>query len=494
MKWLRENGLNELVQLPAAVVAMVLLTWLLQDFALRVVYPWDIEWMEGGMLVHVWRLREGLGMYVEPSSEFVPYIYPPLYPWLMSLIGEPSYAIGRSVSLCGAVAAGLAAVAAARQEGAGWGLSLGALGLWVSLYDESGGFYDLVRADALAIGLTAWSMVLVRRGSRLAVIAGGLLLVLGFLAKHNFAAFGLPMLIWLWRTHGRRRALEFVGASVVPALVATIGIQIATDGWFLDYLLRVPGSHPMVAERAWPISEKELATHTLLPNIGAAVVLVVFGFMKRRHHRALYWGGMLVIATTLCILMRAHHGGFINVLMPGHWTYAVVGVVAMSAGVQALPRFRWVGWMIASALVAWQAWDSRWDREKNIPTAADYEAGEELIEIMQGIEGDIWAPHFPWYPTYAGKKPFAPLIAIWDIDHKHGPMKKYVKGIKDDAAQQRYGAALGPRKDLKMGIQEAYTKKPLGVPGNGLRTKTGWRVRPSYLWLPKDQPANTPDE
>ena len=107
MKWLRE-----LVQIPAAVVAVVLVTWFLQDFAQRVVYPWDIEWMEGGMLVHVYRLQNDLGLYVRPSADFVPYIYPPLYPWLMSILGEPSYALGRSVSLVGALAAGLAAVAA----------------------------------------------------------------------------------------------------------------------------------------------------------------------------------------------------------------------------------------------------------------------------------------------------------------------------------------------------------------------------------------------
>ena len=493
MKWLRE-----LVQVPAAVVAVVLVTWFLQDFAQRVVYPWDIEWMEGGMLVHVYRLQNDLGLYVRPSADFVPYIYPPLYPWLMSILGEPSYALGRSVSLVGALAAGLAAVAACRQEGAGWGLSLGALGVWISLYDESGGFYDLIRADALAIGLTSWSLVLVRRGNRWAVIVGGLLLVLGFLAKHNFAAFGLPMLIWLWRTHGRRRALEFVAASVVPALAATIAIQIATDGWFLAYLLEVPGSHPMVAERAWPISEKELATHTLLPNLGALVVLLVFAGMKRFHNRALYWGGNLLIATVLCILMRAHHGGFINVLMPGHWVFTVVGISTMAAGAKALgERFDRLGYTVAAAVAAGlgagQAWNSRWDREKNLPTPADYEAGEQLIEAMSQVEGEIWSPHFPWYATKVGKAPSAPLIAIWDINHQGGPMKKDVRHIKRDVREQRFEAVLAPRKDPGLEVPQFYEKTPLGIAGNGLRTKTGWRVKPSFLWVPKDQATDTPD-
>lgn len=481
MKWVREG-----VQAPAAIVAVVLLWWLIQGFLLRVVYPFDIEWMEGGMLVHAWRLREGLGIYVEPSSDFVPYIYPPLYPWLMSLVGEPSYAVGRSISMAGSVAAGLAAVQACRQEGVGWGLSVGALGLWVSLYDESGTFYDLVRADALAIGLTSWSIVLVRRATRLSVIVGGGLLVLAFLAKHNFALFGLPMLIWLWKAQGRRRALEFVAASVAPALVLTVAIQIATDGWFLDYLLGVPASHPLVAERAWPESEKELAGHLVWTNVAAAVSLLVLALDRRFHHRALFWGGIWAVATGLCILMRAHHGGFINVLMPGHWTYAVCGVVLVSRAAQALPqRTQWLALALASGLVAHQGWAGQWDREKGIPTEADYEAGEALVEKLKAIDGEVWAPHFPWYPTYAGKTPSVPLIALWDIDHKGGPMKSYMQDVRKDVREQRWAAVLGPRKDMGLEVKDHYVKEPLGIPGNGLRTKTGWRVRPTNLWVPK---------
>ncbi len=488
MRWFRE-----FLQLPAVVVTVILLVWLLQDFGARVVYPYDIEWMEGGMLVHVWRFQQGLGVYVEPSSDFVPYIYPPLYPWILSWLGDPSYAVGRSLSLAGALAAGLAAVVAARQEGAGWGLSIGAMGLWLSLYDESGTFYDLVRPDALAVALAGWAIVLVRRGSRGPVIAGGLLLVLAYLAKHNLAAFGLPMLIWLWRVHGRKRALEFVCASVVPALLLTVIIQIASDGWFLDYLLKVPASHPLVAERAWPQSEKELATHLVWTNLGASVVLLVFTLGRRFHHRALYWGGIWFIATVLCILMRAHHGGFINVLMPGHWTYVVCGVVALAAGAQALPkRSSWLVWVVGAGLVAHQAWAGRWDREKGRPTPADYEAGEQLIEKLKAVDGEVWAPHFPWYPTYAGKRPSAPLIAIWDINHEGGPMKSYMGPIKQDVRDHKWAAILAPRRDPAMQIKEHYRKTPLDIPGNGLRTKAGWRVRPTFLWLPKEAETSDP--
>ena len=106
---------REFAWLLAGLCALVL-SHLLYSFWNRWDYAFDLEWMEGGMLVHVDRLRQGQGLYVEPSADFVPYIYPPLYPWVLSVLGEPSYAVGRCVSILGTFAAMAAAVYAVRQE------------------------------------------------------------------------------------------------------------------------------------------------------------------------------------------------------------------------------------------------------------------------------------------------------------------------------------------------------------------------------------------
>src|SRR5690349_18904365 len=48
----------------------------------RMRYPFELEWMEGGSLDHVHRLRMGQSLYVAPSVEFVPFIYNPLFYYL----------------------------------------------------------------------------------------------------------------------------------------------------------------------------------------------------------------------------------------------------------------------------------------------------------------------------------------------------------------------------------------------------------------------------
>src|SRR5712691_1385298 len=76
-------------------------------FARRLAYPYDLEWMEGGMLVHAWRLMHGETIYPAPSVDFIPYLYTPGYPALLAGLGKVfglGYALGRAVSAVSLVA------------------------------------------------------------------------------------------------------------------------------------------------------------------------------------------------------------------------------------------------------------------------------------------------------------------------------------------------------------------------------------------------------
>src|ERR1700753_796975 len=45
----------------------------------RMVYPFDVEWIESGILVSVLRILHGQGMYVAPTLHYIPFLYTPLY-------------------------------------------------------------------------------------------------------------------------------------------------------------------------------------------------------------------------------------------------------------------------------------------------------------------------------------------------------------------------------------------------------------------------------
>ena len=195
--------------------------------------------------------------------------------------------------------AGAALIRGMRFEGASWGLSFGASAIFVSLYNETGSFYDLVRADGCLIALLSWSMLSVRQNKP---ILGGLLLWVAFLAKHNAAIFGVPALWWLWSTRGRNSAIRFSISSILPALCSIGLLQWHTDGYFLTYLLGVPAKHPFVTQRFMWLSFKEL-----IDGVWLGALLGGVSCLKWIHTRHGFRSGVFVLAVLGLTLVIASY-------------------------------------------------------------------------------------------------------------------------------------------------------------------------------------------
>src|SRR5262245_37520311 len=114
--------------------------------ALRVSYPWEVEWVEGGMIVHAARVLRGLPIYAAPSLDFIAYFYTPLYAYVLAALsyvtGGLSFALGRGVSLAASLATmGMLYYAAQRERGALAGVL--AVGLYAAMFRVAGAFYDV---------------------------------------------------------------------------------------------------------------------------------------------------------------------------------------------------------------------------------------------------------------------------------------------------------------------------------------------------------------
>ena len=86
---------------PGLVATLFLLLWAAL-VSLRVAYPFELEWMEGGMLDHIERVRSGKPLYTPPSLEFGSYPYTPLFPWVGAIFAEvlgPGFVSARLVSI-----------------------------------------------------------------------------------------------------------------------------------------------------------------------------------------------------------------------------------------------------------------------------------------------------------------------------------------------------------------------------------------------------------
>ena len=234
----------------------------------RLLYPYDLEWMEGGMLHHALRIQTGHGIYTPPSVDFIPYLYTPLYPALLAVLGELfgiTYTLGRAISvlsLAGIAVVAVGSIAGRRFEHPSRAIAFAgaalALGLFAAIYPFVEGWYDLVRADTLFLFMVTAALAALPRWATAGeglrgharIAAGAAILGLSFFCKQTGIFYvglgGAIVAVVAWR-----RSLTFVGVAGLLGLGGTAAANAATHGWFWTYVSRIHRAHDFNMDRFW---------------------------------------------------------------------------------------------------------------------------------------------------------------------------------------------------------------------------------------------------
>ncbi|MBA2320602.1 MAG: hypothetical protein H0V89_05540, partial [Deltaproteobacteria bacterium] len=221
-------------------------------------------------------------------------------------------------------------------------------------------------------------------------------------------------------------------------------------------------------------------------GLGAWIVQVA---RRAPDWRIVFAGALALITCLVAAVMRGHNGGFLNVYIPLHW------LVAAGFGFAAteLARIR-PGWVTSGTLAAlgilqvgWQLHDL--DTRRLIPTPADVAAGDEVVAALrEHCHGEILSPYAAWLPVQAGRAPSWHLIALWDIQHAGSPYRAALGRIAAASRAHRWACVIeGGIPKIGLGTTENY--KPLlrfSLPGRALQPKSGWRVRPNGILVPKE--------
>lgn len=254
------------------------LTILSATIALRIASPWPLEWMEGASLQHALRILHGQPLYAAPTSEFIPFVYPPLAYLPVALFAGvlgPSLWVGRLVSVL-ALAGSLACVFAIvrRSTGSaaigGWATGVYALG-----FGYLGAFGDLVRVDSVFMLLV---LLGIERLSAGALGFGLGWLVLSCFAKQHGLVFLVAASLALGLRERREVALRLAAAAGALALGVAV-LQFASDGYFWKYVWTVPRGHGVVPRLLLTYVGVDVLVY--LP--GLALIVVLGSTRKRRQ-------------------------------------------------------------------------------------------------------------------------------------------------------------------------------------------------------------------
>jgi hypothetical protein len=463
----------------------------------RLRHPFELEWMEGGMLGHVQRLLEGKALYPEPSPEFVPFIYGPLYSYagaLVSGVTGPSLFSLRLVSFVSTLVllAFLYRIVAYETGSRLFGLV--APCLFVATFDKSGGWFDLARVDSFAL---AWlvAAVDVSRRARLQrhFVAAGALLACAALSKQTCALLFPALACWVF-VSGRWRALAaFAGTCAGVGLAWSLYELVRSDGWFLYYTVELPLLHGS-KNREYLVTEfwRTEIFATLPIASGVGLLSGVLLFRLPRPGALAFHAGVSASLLLGSYASRLHMGSYLNDLMPAYLALALVmtlGLFALGGG-EARARSAWrvaVGLSIAAQLVLLP-----YERKEHLPKRGGNRAGLALVERFRREPRDVLVANHPYLAVLAGKPAYAHEMANVDIFAASGDPR----GVRD-RLRERWRALFAERRFSTVVLDndfyvfraelEAYYRRvdDLPIPPGVLVAVTGAEVGPRRVYVPK---------
>ena len=434
----------------ALIAATLVIAAVVWAVSVRIGFALELEWMEGGSLQQARRFQHGLALYPAPSADFIPFLYTPLYPVVLGVLGHVfplDYALGRAVSVVAVMAAAGALWLALAQEGRPHVHRWLGIGLFAAGYVFTFRWLDLARADSLALALLAWAAVLLRRAllGRVAVVWSSILFALAFWTKQTAAPFIMASGVAVLGLSWRQRLVHVATIAVIDGGGVLLGNALS-DGWLWTYIYELHQSHRFNRLRFTRKSWGMLA-HAA-PFVLAGMVAWTFGVLLRAraiwgsrgptelrswvrgHAGIVYWGGTLTVALVVSALGYSTQYAEANAFIPGVYFGAVfvalilpVGGRGELAGVLAVtgqllfslalePAYHVVQRHGLARLGRSYRWQDPW---RSMPTAAQRERAVAFRAELEALHGSLFATHRPWWNVVAGGSGHAGRMGINDV-------------------------------------------------------------------------------
>jgi 4-amino-4-deoxy-L-arabinose transferase-like glycosyltransferase len=385
----------------------------------RIGYPYELHWMEGAAVDQVRWLMAGHQLYAEPSLDFTAAEYTPLYFWLGAALSLSSGAGFFSLRLLSFLASlGCAAViyhfvrrvVSSRY----WGLI--AASLYLATFRIGGSAFDLARVDPLFMFflLSAVYVLYFARGPG-SMVCAGLLMTCSFLSKQTALVVAMPLALYAVLAWRGLTGWLFPLTLLTLVGFTTLVLDRVSEGWFSFYVFELPRQHEIAVEYLTRFWTADIARDLPLP---AAAVLIWVAMNLRRgvDRRSLFVVALLTGMVGASWFSRMHSGGTANVLLPAFAALALCGGLAMhDLASRAEQRSRHAYALGLTVLGVGQFGLLSYSPWAQIPTHADREAGDALVEFMRTVDGEVFLPFHGHLASLAGKPPHSHLVGIDDV-------------------------------------------------------------------------------
>ena len=413
--WQRlSSRLTRLLRLALVLLSAFFALLFLYTALRRMRYPFELEWIESGILVSVRRITQGLPLYVKPSLDFVPFLYAPLYLYLAAALAKitgVSYATLRLISTLSTLGSLAVIAALVHYETRRWLPAITAAGLYAACYPVTEAWFDIGRVDSLFIFLMLAAIYCSRRGSP---VLAGLMWVLVFQTKQTILPIAVLLLCADWQRP--RRMLAGLATFGIVLTGSILWLNHITGGWY--------GFYVFATTRGLPIVWRQVALYVpqdLLAPLGITFLLVLAALLVAppalRSRTTSFYALVSFGIYAALWFVKAHRGATVNALLPAYaWTAVLFGV--------ALHRL--LCWLEHSAPIAWvptgrllllsaafvQLFMLMYNPGRYIPTKAVLATRQAFIQQLRALPGDVYVFDHTNDAYLAGKQPHAEMEAL----------------------------------------------------------------------------------
>lgn len=462
------------------------------------VYPFPLEWMEGGTVDVVQRVSAGKPVYAKPSLDYVAHIYTPLYYYASAAVASVTgvgFFAPRLVSFVSTL--GLAAVIAlfVRGEGGNGTQTAAGAGLFLATFGVADSWFHLARVDSFALFLLLAAFY----GHRFArtpatLLATGAVAAAAVLAK-QIALIALAPVWVVTLVQKPRHALWVSGAFVGALGTSAAVLAVRSGGWFTYFVWTLPLLHETSSGNFTRIVAHGLPRVAIA--LGAAGLALAV--MSHRDGRAAAFHGALLGGMATSSLVGAlHSGAYLNVLLPLYAGMAVLAPLAFPSG----PSFPSRTWMsrhrapLLTLAVAGQAALLVYRPSHAIPNASDRRAGEEFLTTLRHIDGEVLVPQQRFVPTRAGKRAYGLGMAAEDVlrvSYPNGGTGALRYELATTVRDQRFAAIILSEPTPPPVVARYYRLHGALFDGDRYVPVAGAPTRPSYVFVPAEHAAAPPE-
>lgn len=470
---------------------------------LRLTYPFELEWMEGAVTDHVRRITAGERLYVEPSLDFIPFTYGPLYFYVsafVSLFSGPGHLALRLVSLVSSLGSFALVFRFVQRETLSRRDGVVALGLLSATFAIGGLWFDLARVDSLHLFLLLLTAYLVRFGaSPRTMLAAGLLGGLAFLTRQTAVIALVPLMAYLFH-RSRRHCGYFAAASLGLIVLSTLVLDRFHDGWYVFYVLELPRSAPISR-----IALLDFWREDLLPRAGILFCFSVFYLASRLYEGDL--DGFLFYALLAAGLVgeswvsRQLPGEYGSTLMPAWATLAILGSLALGEVRRRVKEPLGSRARLAVTIPVYVALMTQlavllYNPRYHVPSTTDGVEGARLLRLIESMDGEVLLPHHGYIAAMAGKRTHAHHVAVRNVLRgAPRPVQEQLAQEIDQALRERRFAAVIIDEPWRLSQLEAtyVLVGEVSERGDVFLPRTGEGMRPTSLYVP-DEPEPPPPE